>query len=51
MNIMQSPGPDLPYGTMPGPRDQMVRHLFGLHLYLAERYCENPQSTKVPTQC
>ena len=45
MNIMQKPGPDLPHDTVPGARAQVVRHLFGLHLYLAGICCENPQST------
>ena len=26
MNVMQQPGPDLFYDTVPGPRAQMVRH-------------------------
>ena len=34
-----------------GPRAQMVRLFFGLHLFLAERCCENPQSTRGPAQC
>ena len=25
MNVMQQPGPDLSYGTVPGPRAQMVK--------------------------
>ena len=36
MNVMKQPGPDLFYGTVPGPRAQMVRLFFDLHLYLAE---------------
>ena len=31
-----------------GPRAHMVRHLFGFHLYLAGRCCENLQSTRSP---
>ena len=42
---MQQPESDLFYGTVPGPRAQMVR-LFFLHLYLAGRACENPQSAR-----
>ena len=35
---------DLTYGTVPGaPRS--YKTLFGLHLYLVEKYCKNP---KVP---
>ena len=48
MNIMQKPGPDLPYDTVPGACAQVVRHLFGLHLYLAGRCCKNPQSSRGP---
>ena len=33
------------------PCAQMVKHLFGLLLYLAGRCCENHQSTRGPTQC
>ena len=33
------------------PRAQMVRLCFGLHLYLAERCCENLPSTRSPAQC
>ena len=43
MNVMQQPGTDLTYGTVPGLRAQ-TKLLFGL-LYLAEKYCEN---RKVP---
>ena len=43
MNVIQ-PGTDLIYGTVPGaPRS--YKTLFGLHLYLAEKYYKNP---KVP---
>ena len=31
-----------------GPRAQIVRHLYGLRLYLAGRCCKNPQSTMGP---
>ena len=34
-----------------GPRAQMVRLFFGLHLYVARRVCENLQSAKISTQC
>ena len=33
MNVMRQPGPDLPYGTVPGPRAQMVR-LFLVFTYI-----------------
>ena len=33
MNVMQQPGPDLFYGTVPGPRAQMVR-LFLIFTYI-----------------
>ena len=33
MNVKQQPGPDLFYGTVPGPRAQMVR-LFLIFTYL-----------------
>ena len=45
MNVMQQPGPDLFYGRVLGPRAQMGRLFFDLHLYLAGRSCQNP---KVP---
>ena len=47
---MQQAEPDLFYGTVPGPRAQMVR-LFFLHLYLAGRSCEDPQSARGPARC
>ena len=43
MNVMQKPRRDLLYGTVPGPRTQMVRFFFGLHRYEAERCCKNPR--------
>ena len=51
MNVMQQPGPDLFCGTVPGPRAQMVRLFFDLHLYLAVTCCENPQSARGPVRC
>ena len=33
MNVMQQPGLDLPYGTVPGPCSQMVR-LFLVFIYI-----------------
>ena len=51
MNVMQQPELDLSYGTVPGPRAQMVRLVLDLHLYLAGRSCENPQSAWCPAQC
>ena len=47
MNVMQLQGPDLPLGTVTGPRAQTARFFSGLHLYLAGRCCDNPQSTRV----
>ena len=43
MNVMQQPGTDLTYGTVLETRAQMVRPFFVLHLYLARKYCENPE--------
>ena len=44
MNVMQQPGTDLTDGPVPGaPRS--YKTFFGLHLYLAGKYCKNP---KVP---
>ena len=34
---MQQPGPDLFYGTKPGPRAQMVR-LFFIFIYIWQEY-------------
>ena len=48
---MQQPEPDICYGTVPGPRAQMVRLFFYLHLYLAGRSCENPQSARGLVRC
>ena len=50
MNVMQQPEPNLFYGTEPEPRAQMVRLFFFLHLYLAGRSCENPQSARGPAR-
>ena len=39
MNVMQQLGTDLTYGSVPGtPRSNKT--FFGLHLYLAGKYCE-----------
>ena len=44
MNVIQKPGRDLTYGTVPrAPRSDKT--FFGLHLYLVGKYCKNP---KVP---
>ena len=40
---MQLPGPDLPNGTVPGPRAQMVR-FFGLYL----QYIWQEDVVKIP---
>ena len=48
---MQQPEPDLFYSTVPRPRAQIVRIFFYLHLYLAGRSCENPQSARGPARC
>ena len=40
MNVIQLPGTDLTYGTVPCPRAQ-IRLFFGIHLYLAGKYCKN----------
>ena len=43
MNVMQDPGPDLPYGIVPEARAQMV-NFFCLYLDLVGRCYENSQS-------
>ena len=48
---MQQPGPDLRHGTVPGAPRSDNKTLFGLHLYLAERCCENTHSAKGLAQC
>ena len=50
MNVMQQLGPDFFYGTVPRPRAQMVRLFFDIHLYLAGRSYENPQSASGPAR-
>ena len=35
------PGTDLTYGTVPGAQRSNGKTFFGLHLYLAEKYCKN----------
>ena len=42
MNVMQQPGPDLSYGTVPGPRAQMVR------LFLIFTYIWQEDLAKIP---
>ena len=44
MNVMQEPGPDLSYGTVPGARAQMVR----LFLYLHLQYIWQENLAKIP---
>ena len=34
---------DLTYGTVPGAPRTNGKIFFGLHLYLAEKYCKNPE--------
>ena len=50
MNVMQQPGPHLFYGTVPGPPRSDGETFLGLHLFLAGRCCENPQSAMCPAQ-
>ena len=45
MIVMQQPGMDLTYGSVPGIPRSNGKIFFGLHLYLAGKYCEN---VKVP---
>ena len=42
MKVMQLPGPDLPCGTVPGPRAQTVR------LFLVFTYIWHEDVTKIP---
>ena len=42
---------DLPYGTLSGASCSDGVTFFGLHLYLAERCCENLKSARRPAQC
>ena len=42
MNVMQQPGPHLFYGTVPGPRAQMVR------LFLVFTYIWQEDVAKIP---
>ena len=42
MNVMQQPGPDLFYGTVPGPNAQMER------LFLIFSYIWQEDLTKIP---
>ena len=48
--MTQSPGPDLPYGTVPAPRAQMVGLFLVFTCTLAGRCCDNPQSSNGPAQ-
>ena len=43
--------PDLSYGTVPGAPLSDSKTLFGLHLYLVGRFCENLQSARGPPRC
>ena len=45
MKVMQQPGTDLTMAQCQEPRAQMVKLVFGLHLYLAGKSSKNP---KVP---
>ena len=41
LNVIQQPGPDLPYGTGPGaPLSDDKTFFSGLHLFLARRFCK-----------
>ena len=37
MNIMQQPGPDLPYGTVPGASRSNGKTFFGFHPYIWQK--------------
>ena len=50
MNVMQQPGVDLLYGTLPEKALRWHDFLFGFHLYLARRCCENLPSAQGPTR-
>ena len=45
---MQKPGPDLPYGTVPGAQRSDGKTLFGLHLCLAGRCWKIHEVPEVP---
>ena len=51
MNVMQYPGLDLLYGTVPWVPISDGKIFFGLHLYLAGRCFENSQSAMAPRKC
>ena len=51
MNVMQQPGPDLFYGTGPGPPSQMVR-LFLIFTYIwLEDLAKIPKVLTDPARC
>ena len=50
MKVMQQPGPDLPYSTVPEAPRSDGKIGSGLHQYLAGRCCENLQSAWGPEQ-
>ena len=43
MNVMQQPGTNLTYGTMPGAPLSNSKTFFGLHVHLPGKYCEKPK--------
>ena len=51
MAVMQQPGAGLPYGTAPRAPCSDGKTVFGLHLHLTRRFCQNLQSTIGHTQC
>ena len=51
MNVVQQPGPDLFYGTVPGPRAQMVRLFFLSSPIFGRKILLNPQSARGPARC
>ena len=48
INIMQYPGSDLPYDTVPGVPRSNGKTFFGFNLYLARRYCKIPKVQGAP---
>ena len=51
MNVMQQPGPDLSYGTMPeAPRLDYKAFFWSLPVFGRKR-SQNPQSARGPAQC
>ena len=52
VNVTQYARPDLPYGTVPEQRAQMVRLFFGLHLHIWQEDVEKISKVpKGPAQC